>query len=285
VNGVKKQFPTTVWYVGVDARHFATMGTRMTAGRDFTADDRSGAPRVAIVSESFGRMLADGANPLGHFITTSDGRMEVVGVVSDVVTNVTVLDPPVIYMPLAQGRPSVRRTLTVRAAGDIDDVRRGIAGAIREIDGGVVPPTLLTLEDQIANQMSAQRFGATVLGALGIIAVLLTLLGTYVLAESMAQVRAREMGIRAALGAKRWQLGAIVLAETGRLVGLGLVAGFALAWLGANTIRAFLFQVQPFDAPTLVGVCVLILALAAAVTLRPALRAARVDLASVLRDQ
>jgi ABC-type antimicrobial peptide transport system permease subunit len=105
------------------------------------------------------------------------------------------------------------------------------------------------------------------------------------LAESMALLRAREMGIRAALGAKRWQLGAIVLAETGRLVGLGLVAGFALAWLGANTIRAFLFQVQPFDAPTLVAVCVLILALAAGVTLRPALRAARVDLASVLRDQ
>lgn len=285
VNGVKKQFPTTVWYVGVDARHFATVGTRITAGRDFTADDRSGAPRVAIVSESFGRMLADGANPLGHFITTGDGRMEVVGVVSDVVTNVTVLDPPVVYMPLAQGRPSVRRTLTVRAAGDIDDVRRGITGAIREIDGGVVPPTLLTLEDQIANQMSAQRFGATVLGALGIIAVLLTLLGTYVLAESMAVLRTREMGIRAALGAKRWQLGAIVLAETGRLVGLGLVAGFALAWLGANTIRAFLFQVEPFDAPTLLGVCALILALAAAVTLRPALRAARVDLASVLRDQ
>jgi len=287
VDGIKKQFPTTVWYVGVDAHHFATMGMRIIAGRDFSVDDRPGAPRVAIVSESFGRMLADGADPLGHSITTHDGRMEVIGVVTDVVTNVSVLDPPVIYMPLAQGRPAlaVRRTLTVRAAGDLDAVRRDIAVAIRQIDGGVVPPALLTLEDQIANQMSAQRFGATVLGTLGVIAVLLTLLGTYVLAESMAHMRAREMGIRAALGAKAWQLGASVLAETGRLVGVGLVVGFLLAWAGASTIRAFLFQIEPFDPLTLAAVCVLLAVLAAAVTVRPALRAARVDVAQVLRQE
>lgn len=69
--------------------------------------------------------------------------------------------------------------------------------------------------------MGAQRFGATVLGALGVIAVLLTLLGAYVLSDSMATMRMREMGIRAALGATRRQLGSIVLAETVRLVGIG----------------------------------------------------------------
>ena len=122
------------------------------------------------------------------------------------------------------------------------------------------------------------------LGALGVIAVLLTALGTYVLAETMATSRLREMGIRAALGATGRQLATIVLAETGKLVGVGLVVGLGLAWVGASTIRAFLFKVQPFDPVTLSAVAFLILALALAVSLEPALRAARVDLARVLKD-
>jgi hypothetical protein len=82
------------------------------------------------------------------------------------------------------------------------------------------------------------------LGALGIVATLLTVLGTYVLAESMAVLRMREMSIRAALGTTRRQLGAIVLAETGRLIALGLAAGLVLVWMGAGLIRAFLFRLS-----------------------------------------
>jgi ABC-type antimicrobial peptide transport system permease subunit len=111
------------------------------------------------------------------------------------------------------------------------------------------------------------------------------MLGTYVLAESMAVMRMREMGIRAALGASGRQLGGIVLAETARLVGVGLLVGLALAWMGANTIRAFLFKVQPLDPATLGGVAATILLLALAVSLRPAWRAARVDLGAVLKEE
>jgi ABC-type antimicrobial peptide transport system permease subunit len=101
----------------------------------------------------------------------------------------------------------------------------------------------------------------------------------------MASARMREMGIRAALGAQRRQLAAIVLGETARLVGVGVVAGLGLAWLSAGTIRAFLFQVQPLDPLTLGGVSVTILLLALAVSGRAALRVARVDLARVLRAE
>jgi putative ABC transport system permease protein len=102
---------------------------------------------------------------------------------------------------------------------------------------------------------------------------------------SMAIMRMREMGIRAALGATRRQLRTIVIAETGRLVGAGLAAGLGLAWLGASTVRAFLFQITPLDPLTLVTVASLILTLALLVSVRPALRAARVDLGSVLKEQ
>jgi ABC-type antimicrobial peptide transport system permease subunit len=124
----------------------------------------------------------------------------------------------------------------------------------------------------------------TVMGAFGLIALLLSALGTYVLAESMATERRREMGIRAALGARGRQLRVLLLSETFRLVGTGLLLGLALSWIGAGTIRAFLFQVEPLDPLVVAGAAATIAGLATVVSLRPALTAARMDLARVLRE-
>ena len=189
------------------------------------------------------------------------------------------------HLPMRQGEATTYRSIVVRPAGSVEAAQREVAAAVRTVDAAVARPLLVSLEEGIARQMGAQRFGAVVLGALGTIAVVLTVLGAYVMAESMAVLRMREMGIRAALGASRLQLGRIVLAETGRLVGCGLAVGFALAWAGAGTIRAFLFQIRPMDPSTLIGVGAAILALAVLVSVRPALKAARVDLAQVLKDQ
>ena len=293
VDDVPRQFPSDVWFTSVDDNYFRTMGLNVIAGRTFAEGDRPGAPLVAIVSESFARRLADGgSSPIGRRVKMPHSRggrppdvMEVVGVVGDVVTRVSVLEPLDMYFPVRQADPATARIVVVRAAATSDAARREIIGAVKTIDPVVAPSTLITLEERIGQQMAPQRLGVMVLGALGIIAVLLTILGTYVVSESMAAMRMREMGIRAALGATRRQLGAIVIAETGRLVGAGLVVGLGLAWIGANSIRAFLFQVEPFDPLTLTAVASTILILALIVSVRPALRAARVDLGTVLKDQ
>ena len=286
VDGVPRQFPSTVWFLRVDHQYFRTMGLRLLEGREFMADDRSNSPPVAIVSESYARLLAADGSTLDRRLgglSSSTPPMRVVGVMSDLVANVTVLEPLVIYVPAAQGALFPYRDIVVRAANGADDARREILSAMKELDPVVAPTPLRTLEERVLSQMGPQQFGATVLGALGALAVLLTLLGVYVLADSMANLRMREMGIRAALGATRRQLGSIALAETGRLVGVGLIAGLGLAWLGANTIRSFLFQVQPLDPVVLGGVAGLILILALAVSVRSALHMARVDLATVLK--
>jgi putative ABC transport system permease protein len=291
VDGEPRQFPTMVAFMAVDDEYFRTLGVHVFSGRDFTQADRPGAPLVTLISESFARQLAGSGNPIGRRVTMPGHRpgqppdvMEVVGVVSDVVTRVSVLEPLTMYFPLAQTGATTYRSLAIRAARDADAARREIMSAIKQVDAAVAPSPLITLEGRIAQQMGSQRFGAVVLGALGGVAVLLTILGTYVLAESMAAMRMREMGIRAALGASGRQLGVIVLAETGRLVGLGLIVGFALAWVGAGTIRAFLFQIKPLDPATLAEVAGLIFTLALAVSLRPAIRASRVDPAQVLKE-
>jgi ABC-type antimicrobial peptide transport system permease subunit len=211
--------------------------------------------------------------------------VDVVGVVPDVVTNVAVLEPLVIYYSFAQKASSTSATLVMRAASDPVAAMGEARSVIRQLDPAVKPASMLTMQERIGQQMGPQRFGATVLGMLGMIAALLTILGAYVLAESMAAGRQREMGIRAALGATRTALGGLVLTQTVRLVGLGLLIGFGLAWIGAGTIRSFLFQVQPFDPTTLVAVSATILGLAVAVSLKPAIAAARMDVARVLRDE
>lgn len=290
VNGAARQFPSTVSYIRVHDDYFATMGIRHLEGRGFTTGDRPNTPPVAIVSESFGRMLAAGGSALGYEVegmSSSDAPVAVVGVVADVVANVTIAEPLVIYLPLAQGRPAVYRDIIVRAtaAATAGDARRETLAAIKALDPQVAPTSMRTLEERVLAQMAPQQFGVTVLGALGAVAVLLTLLGAYIVADSMATMRMREMGIRAALGATRRQLGSIVLAETARLVGAGVAAGLTLAWLGASTIRSFLFRVEPLDPVTLGAVSVLILLLALAVSVRAAVRSARVDLSTVLKAE
>ena len=101
----------------------------------------------------------------------------------------------------------------------------------------------------------------------------------------MAVARMREMGIRAALGASRVRLMGVVVREAAVLVGIGIGGGLFIAWAGAGTLRALLFRIQPLDPFTLAPTAMLILVLALIVSLRPALRAARVDLASVLRAE
>ena len=291
IDGQPRRPPSTIAGMAVDDRYFRTVGMRVLAGRDFSAVDTPGSPLVIIVSESFGRWLASGGDPVGHRITDSRRAgqaapiAEVIGVVSDVVTDVSALEPLAVYYSIAQQPPSRNATLVVRATSDAAAAVRETHHAIRAADPAIPPPLMTTLQEQIGRQMRPQSFGALVLGVLGGIAALLTILGAYMLAESMADMRRREMGIRAALGASRTALGRLLLWQTVRLVGVGLLIGLGLAWLGASTIRAFLFQVTPFDPATLIGVSATILALALVVSLRPALSATRTDFTRVLREE
>jgi predicted permease len=296
VDGVERHFPSFVAETGVDDHYFRTVGLSILRGRDFTAQDDDRAPFVTIVSDSFGRMLANGGNPVGMHIRAFHGKagqpfpvIEVIGVVPDVVVDVSRAQPLAMYMSLPQTLLFSSRTLLVRPTTSVAEAERETVAMLKAADPSLDPAPiaspLMTLDEKILSTMTPQRLGAVVLGALGFIALLLTILGTYVLSESMASARMREMGVRAALGATGRDLGSIVMRDTARLVGIGLVAGLMLAWIEASTVKALLFRVQPLDPLTLVLAASSILALTLLVTLRPAIAAARVDLARLLRDE
>jgi putative ABC transport system permease protein len=292
IDGQARKFPSTVWITTVSPDYFRMMRIPLISGRDFSKDDRENGKLAVIVSESFGWQLANGRSPLGARVQMPYSKVgqkppeaEVVGVVGDVVSNVSVAEPLDMYFAIAQMAPVLSRTLAVRPAGDLDRARREIVSAIREIDPIVTPGPIQTLEEGIISQMGPQTFGVSVMGALGSIAALLTLLGTYVLAESLATSRYREIGIRAALGANRAQLAGIVFKETFRLTAVGIVIGLFLSWAGAGTIRSLLFRVKPLDPLTIGTVCAGMLIVAIAVSLRPALRAANVNISRILREE
>jgi predicted permease len=289
IDGQARAFPYYVAFRYVDTAYFRAMRMRLLDGRAFDDTDSAGGPQVGIVSESFGRMIAEGGNPIGRRISVMMGGKldaEIVGVTEDLFTTVRDAEPLALYLPMAQSMsPPVNRTLVFRAASDVDAARREMDAAIKNADARIAPARAVTLDEGLLRELAPQQFGMVVLGTLGSIALVLTLLATYVLAESMAVARTREMGIRAALGATRTGLAAIVVREAAVLVGAGIAAGLVVAWIGAGTLRALLFRVQPLDPFTLAPAAALILTLAVVVSLRPALRAARVDLASVLRAE
>jgi hypothetical protein len=287
--------PASVEYAAIDLDYLDAVGLRVTAGRSFTADDRAGAPPVAIVTEALARYVAGEGSALGHRIVEErDGGApaEIVGVVT-AIRHVGWPPQLVMYRPVAQqvvrtvppgSGTTAGRSLTIRAADDPAAAIGAVVSTVHAIDPAIRLDPMATMEANVLDQMAPQRFGMTVMGALGAIALFLSVLGTYVLAESMATLRQREIGIRAALGARGAHLRALLLQETFRLVGTGLLLGFFLSWLGADTIRAFLFQVEPFDPLVTGGVAVTIVVLALVVSLRPAFAATRLDLARVLRS-
>jgi ABC-type antimicrobial peptide transport system permease subunit len=211
----------------------------------------------------------------------------VIGVVPDVIVNVNDTQPLVKYYSLAQYQDFLgfRPTITARTAGNATAAKGLLLSAVRSNDPTVTPTPPLTIGERLRTQLSAQDLARFVLGGLGSIAVLLTLLGAYVLAASMASMRRRELTIRGALGASRLRLGRLVLMETVWLVGAGLVAGLLLAAAGARTIERFLFRIEPMDPVTLMGVAVAILATTVLVGLKPAIDAGRMDLNYLLRHE
>lgn len=153
---------------------------------------------------------------------------EIVGVVPDLFTTVRDAEPLALYLPISQTlTPVVNRTLVYRAGGDVEAARREVRSTIRSLDATLDPAAGLTIDEELLSELAPQQFGMRVLGALGGIALLLTLLGTYVLAESAAARRTREMGIRGALGATAPQLVGLMVRDTCALVGPAFPGGAA----------------------------------------------------------
>jgi len=274
------------YYNAIGPSYFASMGIPLKAGREFTRLDRPGAPMVAVVNEEMARKFWPGRDPVGQHIRSAvaeDRPIEIVGIVRDSIYR-DLREPKlaVLYTPLLQSNQR-SATLVLRAAGDPARAFANLSAIARRVDPGVPLYGMRTLEAQIAGTLSPERMLALVSSLFAGFAIVLAMVGLYgVLAYAVAQ-RAREIGIRMALGAAPGQVIGAVLRDAFRMVAAGLLLGIPLSYAASKWIATSLYGLKPGD-PLTYGSIVGLLAIAAlAAAFLPSRRAASVDPMVVLR--
>jgi len=285
--------PTTshsVFRYAVSEQYLETMGIPLRAGRALDERDRAGAPPVALISESLARSRFPSASPIGQRMRMGpdDGPpYTIVGVVGDVKQMSLALDQAdAVYIPAAQwpvGDASM--SLVVRGQGDVASLTPEIRRAIWSVDRDQPILRVATLERLLAASAAERRFALILFEAFALAALVLAAAGIYgVLSGSVAE-RTREIGVRAALGASRRSILALVLRSGLGLTGLGLLIGLAGAVLATRGIEAMLFGVTRLDPVTYFGVLVLLAGVALLACWIPARRAMGVDPATTLRSE
>jgi ABC-type antimicrobial peptide transport system permease subunit len=211
----------------------------------------------------------------------------VVGVVEDTRYS-GVLDQPSLmyYLPVAQepGRGRMRGLLVRLRGDDTDAGIRAVRDALLTIDPGLPHVQAELLEARVAPALVPWRLGAVMFAAFGILALVLATLGLYgVVSYDVAQ-RRREMGVRAALGARAGSVLRLVIGDAARVVVPGLVIGLAASAIATRWVEPLLFNTSARDPLVHTGAATLLLAVALAAAAVPAWRAARIQPTEALRD-
>jgi putative ABC transport system permease protein len=294
--------------LAVSPEYFTAMEMPLVEGRYFTAQDREGAPRVAIIDEMMAARFSPNESAIGKRIRLGGGPpqnglppppwMQIVGVVKHLryygpneTARVELYRPffqlPIpVDSPLAQGQPvNFPRggSLAVRSAGDPTALTASIRNAVREIDPDLPISGVQTMNQIVASTISPQKFATWMLGLFASTALVLAALGIYgVMAYSVTQ-RTHEIGIRMALGANRGDVLKMIVGQGMKLTLLGVGVGLLGSFLVTRAMATLLFGVKATDPLTYGGVALLLAGVALLSCLLPARRATKVDPMIALR--
>ena len=273
----------------VDPGYWTAMGTPILRGRAFTDQDSSTGPRVIVVNETMARRYWADREAVGTTVRlggASGFPAEVIGVARDgKYGNIAESPQPVFYVPLSQkNNPSLGMTMVVRVAGDPTSVAEPIRAEARRLDPNVPAFNIRSLRNVFELvALGQQSLVAQMIVFVGLLAVVLTVVGLYGVIAYLTALRAREIGIRMALGANRRAVLRMVLAQAARMVGTGLALGASLAF-ALMPAFAFAFNFAPRDATVVAAVTLGVAATAFVASWLPATRAAAVNPIVALRE-
>jgi putative ABC transport system permease protein len=273
---------------------FATFGTRVLLGRELLPqDDARGAP-VAVVNQAFVDRVFAGASPVGQVVRQVGlgGRpsvdREIVGVVENAAyLSLREMQLPTMYIPMRQraAPPPPVVYVSVRTSRLVPGA---LADTVLDALAGVDPGAALsasTLVEQVEGSLAQERLVAVLAGFFGALALVLAALGLYGVTAHSVGRRRTELGIRLALGATRAGVVRMIARRIGMLVGVGVASGLILSWWLGPFVETLLYGLAPRDPATLGGAALMIVTVALAAGLVPAVRAARLDPSSVLRRE
>ena len=280
----------------VSPSYFGALRIELREGRLLSQADTAGAPRVMLVNESFARQNFPDGDAVGKQVLVQQivpGQLDlgpevawkIVGVIAD--EKIGSLGEPGnvgMYVSSRQS-PVYANNLVVRADLPPEVLHRSIRAAIDRIDKSQPLSNVRTLEQIETQSLGSQKLQSTLLGIFAVLALLLASIGIYgVLSYTVAQ-RTREMGLRAALGARAGDLLGLVLAGGMRLVAMGLGIGLVTALASTHLMSSMLFGVGARDPLTLVVVGVVLGGVGVLACFVPARRIVAIDPNAALRDQ
>jgi putative ABC transport system permease protein len=266
--------------------YFKLLGLSISDGRDFRSTDTRSAPNVAVINQSLADRYFPRANPIGKKLWLG-GRQrpptEIIGVATNGRTDdLTRAAEPEIYLSLWQAS-AFSKHLVIRTAADPRTIMAAVQRELRMVDPTVAVENVKTLEQIRGDSLASRAFAMQLMIGFALVGSVLTLVGIYgVLSLSVAS-RRREIAIRTAVGAGQRDIRNLVFGEGFRLIAGGVISGMAAAIVLSRVLRSFLFEVEPTDPATLIGVGMLFASVALLACWAPTRRAARVDALEALR--
>jgi predicted permease len=272
---------------GVGPGFFATMGQPLVAGREFTAKDGAGAPKVAIINETMAKYYFGSESPLGRHIGSgraSKPDTEIVGVVKDSKTSTLRTEPRrFVYKPYMQEDEIGQMTFYVRARGNASGIGASVRQVAQRVDPNMPIFEMKTMTAVVDESLFIERMVAALSVAFGALATLLAAIGLYGVMSYTVACRTREIGIRMALGAERNSVMWLVLKEVALMVGIGVAVGLPLAFALSRVVQSQLFDLSAHDPVALTAAAALLAIVALGAGYLPARRATRVDPMLALR--
>jgi predicted permease len=276
----------------VSSQFFGALRIPLRRGRDLEDSDTPARALVAVVSESFVKRYWPDTDPIGKTFEIRGQNRTVVGVVGEIkVRGLERTNEPQVYVPARQppdaglGDLYVPKDLVIRSSRPGMALLPSIREIVRQVDPEQPVSDVRMMAEVVGDQTDTRRAQLRILGALALLALLLAGVGIHgLLAFTVAQ-RAREIGVRLALGAGPSLVARMIVSEAARMAIFGVVPGIIGAYVAARAMSALLFGVRPEDPLTISVAAALCLATAVLGSLRPAVRAARVDPMSALRAE
>ena len=273
----------------VQPDYFRAVGVHVIKGREFTEADSATAPKVAIVNETFSNKIWPGQDPIGKiFRTEKDGpAIQVVGLTRTGKYTFLYETPQLfVYFPVVQ-RYVAAATLMVYSQDDPLRLVGPVRDQIQQLDGSLPVFDVNTMEAHVeyGKPLLPARLGAMLVGAFGMLGLVLATVGVYGVVSYSVSQRTHEIGIRSALGAQRQNVLGMVLKQGMTMALIGTAIGIVLAFLLFRGLHSVLYGVASSDLVTLAAVSGLLLAIAFVASYIPALRATQVDPVVALREQ
>jgi predicted permease len=277
-------------YRVVSPDYFRTMGLSIQ-GRTFDVHDDSKAPAVVVINRRMANQFWPGTDPIGRRlkigpVDSPSPWATVIGVVSDVRQGGLYEDPGFEwYAAYAQERRGfvAPRDLVVRTKANSQAIAAAVRKAVWEVDKDQPVSSVRTMNQVVADTVSRERFQTVLLTIFAVLALSLACIGLYGLISYAVTDRTHEIGLRIALGARRWNVLSLVINQGLTLTLIGIVIGLTAAFALTRTLGAMLFEVTPTDPLTFLLVTVMLLSVALLACYVPARRATKIDPLVALR--